>query len=324
MTKYIAITSILSPTGAVRKFAALKDFRLIIAGDRKTPAVWKCRDAIFLSLADQLKLGYRLTRSLPYDHYCRKMTAYIYSAKNGADMIVDTDDDNIPLSGWSFPVFNGRFQTTPDDLGFINIYRSFTKQNIWPRGLPLKFVAAKREPVKTAGLPARIGVWQGLADEDPDVDAIYRLTINKPCYFSKHAPIVLGKGTLSPFNSQNTMFRKELFPLLYLPAHVTFRFTDILRGLVAQPIMWAAGYRLGFTDATVIQKRNPHDYMKDFASEIPCYLNCEEAVNIAMDAVKKTRSVPDNLYSVYRALGKNNIVEERELRLLELWLKDIA
>ena len=324
MMKYIALTSIQPPTGAVKKFAALKDFKLIVAGDRKTPATWKCGNTVFLSIADQAKLGYRLTKSLPYDHYCRKMTAYIYAAKNGADMIVDTDDDNIPLSGWTFPEFNGRFPATQDDLGFINIYRSFTKQNIWPRGLPLKLVAAKQPPLKTSRLPVRIGVWQGLADEDPDVDAIYRLTINKPCYFSRRAPVVLGKGTVSPFNSQNTMFRKELFPLMYLPAHVTFRFTDILRGLIAQPIMWAAGYRLGFTGATVIQKRNPHDYMKDFESEIPCYLKCEKVVNIATEAVKKARPVADNLYSVYSSLTKNGIVEGRELRLLELWLKDIA
>ena len=59
--------------------------------------------------------------------------------------------------------------------------------------------------------------------------------------------MVLGTGTMSPFNTQNTLIRKELFALLYLPTYVTFRFTDILRGLVAQPIMWAAGYALGFT-----------------------------------------------------------------------------
>ena len=28
--------------------------------------------------------------------------------------------------------------------------------------------------------PSRVGVWQGLADGDPDVDAIYRLTVGEP------------------------------------------------------------------------------------------------------------------------------------------------
>ena len=103
----------------------------------------------------------------------------------------------------------------------------------------------------------KIGIWQGLADLDPDVDAIYRLTSNKEVTFDKGDPIVLGKETWCPFNSQNTLFASpQFFPLLYLPAFVTFRFTDILRGYVAQPILQAAGYRLGFTEATVYQDRN--------------------------------------------------------------------
>ena len=39
--------------------------------------------------------------------------------------------------------------------------------------------------------------------------------------------------TYSPFNSQNTLWRKELLPLAYLPSKVTFRYTDILRGMIA-------------------------------------------------------------------------------------------
>ena len=69
-----------------------------------------------------------------------------------------------------------------------------------------------------------------------------------------------------PYNTQNTATRKELFPLLYLPAYVTFRFTDILRGLIAQPIMWLYDYHLGYSGATVTQKRNAHDYFEDFQS----------------------------------------------------------
>ena len=75
------------------------------------------------------------------------------------------------------------------------------------------------------------------------------------------------------------------FALLYLPAHVTFRFTDILRGLVAQPILWAAGYQLGFTRATVVQERNPHELLEDFESESPGYLRVEKIVDIEVPLV---------------------------------------
>jgi hypothetical protein len=166
----------------------------------------------------------------------------------------------------------------------------------------------------------QVGIWQGLADEDPDVDAIYRLTSDTPCIFQKRGSVVLEKATVCPFNSQNTAFRKELFPLLFLPSFVTFRFTDILRGIIAQPILWQHDYRLGFTEATVVQKRNVHDYFKDFESEVPMYLHIEKS----LDAVNKamgSAAVKDNLYNAYEALLKIGVVNEKEMDVLGEWMK---
>lgn len=118
--------------------------------------------------------------------------------------------------------------------------------------------------------------------------------------------------------------RRELFPLLYLPAHVTFRFTDILRGLVAQPLMWLAGFHLGFTSATVEQLRNPHDFLTDFASEMPCYLYPERIIEIVGGVARSSASLADNLMTAYRALHEAAIVTQDELVTLEAWLKDVT
>jgi len=123
-----------------------------------------------------------------------------------------------------------------------------------------------------------VGIWQSLVDGDPDVDAIYRLVSNEACIFKENEPVVLGEGSLCPFNSQNTFFSKETFPLLYIPSSVTFRFCDILHGLIAQPILWTLGLHLGFTKATVFQERNAHNYFHDFKSEVPMYLNGEQVI----------------------------------------------
>jgi hypothetical protein len=324
--KSIVITTIFSPTAAVRKFAALKDWRLVVVGDRKTPPDWSCGTAYFLSAEVQEEQGFKLNRVLPWNHYCRKMVGYLEAIRLGAECIVDTDDDNLPKPSWNFPEAEGRFETTQESEGFINVYKAFTDLPIWPRGFPLERVAQSRaRTVAPAGKQRRVkvGVWQGLADGDPDVDAIYRLTDNSPCYFRERDPLVLGRGTLCPFNSQNTLFFRELFPLLYLPAHVTFRFTDILRGLVAQPIMWEAGYHLGFTSATVVQERNAHDYLKDFESEIPCYLLAQKVVNIVSGAVRAGAGVWDNLFDAYLALLRHRIVKAEEIPVLTAWLEDI-
>jgi hypothetical protein len=322
---YIVITSIFAPTEAVRDFAALKDYQLVVVGDKKTPADWNFENVVYLSVEKQQSIGRHLVKILPYNHYCRKMTGYLFAVANKAEYIIDTDDDNIPKSNWGFPAFRGEFQAVTGPTGFVNIYQLYTAQKIWPRGLPLNLINTDFSLEKNLKvMQGEIGIWQGLADEDPDVDAIYRLTSDKPCYFNHRDPVMLDYGTVTPFNTQNTKVRKELFPLLYLPTYVTFRFTDILRGLIAQPIMWLYGYRLGFTNATVVQKRNPHDYMKDFTSEIPMYEHSSKITGIVQSAITVSESIENNLWNAYSALEKRGIVEKQEITTLEAWLRDLG
>ena len=323
LKKYIIITSIFNPTEAIEKFALLKDYQLVVVGDRKTPPDWTYPNCIYLGMSDQAALAQDLSNVIPLNHYGRKMLGYIYATRQGADIIIDTDDDNIPYDHWDFPSFEGDFQSTSDDLGWINIYKHFSDQVIWPRGLPLRCITETHNPLKWNENYAfqKVAVWQGLADEDPDVDAIYRLTSNKPCIFKKNVPLVLEKGTVTPFNSQNTAFQKKFFPLLFLPSFVTFRFTDILRSIIAQPIIWQQGYRLGFTQATVIQKRNEHDYLKDFESEVPMYLHTEKAFTAVLGSISSTDTISDSLYNGYQSLLKIGVVEQNEISVLEEWLK---
>jgi len=322
--KFIIITSIFPPTEAVYSFAKMADYKLVVVGDKKTPKNWNCQNAIFLPVDDNSLLkGTKLQSVLPYNHYCRKMLGYLYAIQQNAKIIIDTDDDNIPKTNWNFPDFEGNFVFHKSEQKFVNIYNYFTKQHIWARGLPLKFINSISDFSSVNPEFSNVGIWQGLADEDPDVDAIYRLVSDKPCIFDEKPPIVLDKNIISPFNTQNTCIRRELFPLLYLPVNVSFRFTDILRGLVAQPIMWLYNFHLGFTSATVVQKRNPHDYFKDFLQEIPMYEHCEKSVELVEKVVAKNRSISDNLYEAYNELSRHNIVPTTELPVLEAWLKDI-
>lgn len=324
MKRAVVITTIFKPSEAVRAYAELGDHQLIVVGDKKTPADWFCEGADYISLDRQEAFGPQLAKTLPLNHYCRKMIGYLLAAHSGADVIIDTDDDNYPKSNWGFPKFEGSHDAIDKNQGFVNIYQWFTQDNIWPRGLPLDLIKTSFDLADNSSKQqCKVGVWQGLADEDPDVDAIYRLTSDQPYHFGQQDPVVLSTGTVCPFNSQNTAFRKELFPLLYLPAHVTFRFTDILRGLVAQPIMWLYGYTLGFTNASVVQERNPHDLMSDFASEIPMYMHCREVIDVVSGSISIDESMETNLYNAYAGLAAHNIVVDDEMRTLEAWLNDL-
>ncbi len=323
--KAIVITSIFYPTEAVIAFSEMKEYRLFVVGDKKTPGDWFCKNVGFLSIANQEKSQWELAQVLPFNHYCRKMIGYLEAISHGASFIIDTDDDNIPKAGWSFPAFNGRYDCVSGLNDFVNIYQLFTDQFIWPRGLPLDLIKTSFNLEKHIQIQdCNVGIWQGLADDDPDVDAVYRLTNNNPCFFNTRNPVVLSHGIVSPFNSQNTMFRKELFPLLYLPTYVTFRFTDILRGLIAQPIMWLYNYNVGFVDATVIQKRNPHNYLEDFKSEVPMYQTGAKIIDIVSSAINKNDSIADNIYNAYTALLKEKVVQPEEMITLRAWLNDMS
>lgn len=322
--KFIVITSIFSPTEAVKKFANIDGWHLIVVGDKKSPSDWKLPNVTFLGPEDQLKLGYEILDKLPWNHYCRKMVGYLYAIEQGADLIAESDDDNIPYDSWPELPDSIAMPKLISGSKFVNIYKFFTNEPVWPRGYPLNRILESEDTIQKEGSD-KVGIWQFLADEDPDVDAIYRLTNNKPIYFSREniSFLALDKGTVSPFNSQNTIFTKELFPLLYLPSYVTFRFTDILRGLVAQPLMWTTDMRLGIGPATVIQKRNPHDYLRDFESEIPVFLHSEKVIDILSSLNLEGEQLADALLIAYEELLKEEIVKPEETELVSRWVNDI-
>jgi hypothetical protein len=321
----VVITSINAPTKAVEAFSTIEGVHLVVVGDKKSPAEYQLGRGNFLSCTSQSQMGSELYDLLPFNHYSRKMMGYLFAIRNGAEIIIDTDDDNIPIPTWHIPEFRGKYRTIVTRPGFVNVYELYSHEKIWPRGLPLRLINSKTIDNRTdiEERLVEVGIWQGLADGDPDVDAVYRLTDGKFVTFEKFGFVVLDEGVASPFNSQNTFFRKDCFPLLYLPSTVTFRFTDILRSIVAQPVLWAAGLRIGFTDATVSQERNLHDYMKDFESEIPMYLRTEEALRLSVGAVDASRSISQNLTSVYEVLCSAGIVQSQELEILEHWVREI-
>ena len=62
--------------------------------------------------------------------------------------------------------------------------------------------------------------------------------------------------------------------------------------------------------------------MKDFESEIPCYLYSEKVVNIAKSVVKPGIALKHNLYNVYNALCDAGITQSTEMDTLDAWLTD--
>src|SRR5687767_10653339 len=94
--KFVVITSINPPGEAIEKFARWQDWEIIVVGDRKTPGNWSHAGVTFLGMDSQYDLFDEFAHSIPENTYTRKTIGYLYAIRNGADLIFESDDDNIP------------------------------------------------------------------------------------------------------------------------------------------------------------------------------------------------------------------------------------
>ncbi len=231
----LVVTSIAAPNPVLRSLAAgaiENSFRFYVIGDVPSPAVFEIEGCQFYGLAAQMNTGLKFAALCPTRHYARKNIGYLLAMRDQSSVIVETDDDNIPRREFWAPRI--REQTAPAAFhtGWLNVYAYFSDLPMWPRGLPLD--AVQTAPPPYAGLPVgRLScpIQQGLADGNPDVDAIYRLILPLPRNFRSDRSVILGEGAYSPFNSQNTTWWPEAYPLLYLPAYCSFRIDRYLAEL---------------------------------------------------------------------------------------------
>jgi hypothetical protein len=330
VTQAIVLTTINAPTRAIRALAERcggLGTRFIVIGDRKTPQGFSYDGLDYFDVDAQLETGLALAGLAPLNHYARKNIGYLLATRSGAGTITETDDDNVPLEGFWRPRTREVSAPTIDAGRWSNVYAYFTDQHIWPRGLPLNHIRLPQPPLSSLRIEqADCPIQQGLADGDPDVDAIYRLVLPLPINFLHDRQVVLKEGVWCPFNSQNTTFFKDAFPLMYLPAYCSWRVTDIWRSFVAQRVGWGCGWRLSFHSPTVFQERNEHDLMRDFVEEIPGYVHNEAIVAglTQLPLQGGVENIPDDLVACYEMLIGMGLVDERERSLVRAWLQDLG
>ena len=325
----LVITSISNSENKILQDYARKapgyGFHFIVVGDDKSPDDFELSGCEFLSLKGQLSSGFELAKLLPTRHYARKNIGYLAAMKNGANIIVETDDDNYAKDCF----WNTRDSHVDADFyenaGWFNIYNLFSGENIWPRGFSLEHIKVIPDKNTAVKKSCYCPVQQGLADENPDVDAIYRMISPLPVNFKKANNTALGKNTWCPFNSQNTTWFKEVFMLMYLPSYCNFRMTDIWRSFVVQRICWENGMDILFHNATVWQERNEHNLLIDFKDELSGYSNNNEIINrlTGLKLKKGAEFIPDNIKACYKVFIDMNLMDKKELDLINAWIKDV-
>lgn len=290
------------------------------------------------------------TRNLPWKHFSRKNLGFLFSILHGAEVVFDFDDDNyIKLDAKNgkpmniFPetnVDNGKrtlFNVSVVSIGIhafnhhIIMHPSIiVNETSWARGFPLDLIRNKnthgriayQTDVHLKSRTEEIGVIQYLADGDPDIDAIHRLSKPLPMTFNfgeAAHPVIVPKHAYAPYNAQATIHTKNALWATLLPATVPGRVSDIWRSFLAQCIFADAGLRLVFAPPKISQKRNYHNYLADFEAEQDLFTKSGKLLEFLMKWDTAADSIPKRVERLWIDLYERGYIEHEDVLSVQLW-----
>ena len=340
-SKWVVLTTINPPKRDLDKLLNLPEpWKIVVIGDSMTNNTnWEkfknSTKLIYLSIEDQLKLQYNITKFIPLNSYTRKNIGYLYAIQNGAKEIYDIDD-NIRLFKKSFlKTYVNKYTVYAENNNsvMVNPYNYFGKPSIWPRGFRLKDIEKKCENKFYRLLSKRANmnhlIYQGLLNIEPDVDSIYSQTriIKKKSVrqrFTYIGNLMYLPGNFVPINSKNTRYLYDIFPSLALPITVSKRVSDIWRGYIMQRYAWIYNGTVIFENACGDHRRNNHKDNSNFIEEKDLYYKLDtilDALNVDVDNNIKHPS--ELLIKLIEILIENGILGEKDLNMYKAFIEDL-
>lgn len=339
--KWIVVAALGAPTAQVQALTRVSGWQVVAVGGEDTPADWKVAGAIFLSMADQAALGYRVIAHLPGNNFLRKNIGYLFAIQHGAQTIYDADEHESVIGDdldAHFDVYlQGRrarrepilqFRTLPNRT-VVNPFIHFGQKSVWPRGFPVEFVQKITPDISYSEVfPGRQYIQQGLANGLPDVDSIFyntrrahdgKININ----FDTNAPAVaLPHGTLAPCNAFNTLWHSSAFWGLMLPVTISPKAADIVRGYWAQRILWEIGGMMVIHPPTTI--RDDTGTPLSFLDEKDLHAESRRLVEFLVAwRSHNTSTLFDKIVHLTHTMGEEGFWGALDVTLTTDWLKDL-
>jgi hypothetical protein len=277
-------------TEVIQNAGLVDQVRLVVIPDRKTPAgLYQAAEGarghgisvICPDIDSQRHFVEKIGAGdfFPWDSDNRRNIGYLIAWRDGADVAISVDDDNLPSE--EFFAEHAVVAAPPTvrhivhaESGWFNICDLLTVEPIpvWPRGFPYRHRMPTRVTRQTE--PADVAINAGLWLGEPDVDAITRLAVRPTVTAAPGESVVLGEGTWSPVNSQNTALRRSAIPAYYfarmghqLNGRPVDRYGDIYSGYFAQACAKHLGQRVRAGTPVADHQRNDHDVLQDLRLE---------------------------------------------------------
>lgn len=312
----IVVTTIYEPQwlqGYLDNLAAhgrVSETHLSIIVDRKTPAsvgvaVEKAREQGFSiwcpTLDEQEAYLARLGAPadwVPWNTDNRRNLGFLKALERGAEVLISIDDDNYCLPDSDFVGSHHAVgRTVGADTGaewasgnpWFNIcdrLQTAQPQKIFARGFPYSqrgqtLADLSDSPDSANG--QRIALNAGLWTDDPDVDALTRLTLRPRVVSALPGSVILAPETWSPVNTQNTaLIRDAVFAYYYIRMGYALqglkidRFGDILSGYFVQKCAKHLGDAVRIGGPVAEHRRSTHNLFKDLYFELAGVVLIEE------------------------------------------------
>lgn len=281
----------------LRKYERESHTTIYIIIDRKTPAT------VFQAARDAVDAGFQVVcptlqeqeeylkklglpaEFIPWNTDNRRNIGYLMALESGCELLISIDDDNFILPGYDFV---GEHQIVGSEItenitngsdGWFNICSLLTtdkNQEIFARGFPYYAQRESRQLVACdKKQPVKIAMNAGLWLDEPDVDAVFRLSQRPKIQSASSDAVVLDAKTWTPVNTQNTALTRDAaltyyyvkmgFPLQGLKID---RFGDILSGYLTQKCIKHLGQAVRLGSPVLDHRRSTHNLFKDLYHEL--------------------------------------------------------
>ncbi len=349
LTKWVVMT-----TSAPQVTVAMKillnstdDWCLLVVGEEKGPENCSIVNSRFIYLPprEQSLFPFEIVRDSLNAAFTRRNVGYLYAIKNGAKVILDLDDDAIPIpvQGKYFPIedrkqsyvkasvpgddlsaFPHYKETKPDTSESFtwNPYPYFGAKSAWPRGFPSKLLSTGRLRNKATRTTCYPLVQQFLEDCNPDVDPNYYFQRPEPLYFDAHRTnkIVLPRGVFAPYNAQATVHLYEAFWGLLLPKTLSQQVSDVWRSYIVQSLFYLIPDAcLMFSPPAVYREK----YKQNFTDGRPLYDNAFELIQAMKYLPLQFASFEEAVFKLYGRLSEERFLGEDDVEYVSAWINDL-
>ena len=308
---------------------------VIISEDDKIDNNWKlleCNELVYLSLKDQIYLGYKITKYLKDNSYTRRNIGYLYAIENGAKEIYEIDEDII-ISNLNHLTrdLNNTFicYGLRNDSKMINPFYFYGEANIWPRGFRIKDIGINEDSkyyiLNSSQLNIKPLIFQGLINGIPDIDSILiqtRIEKNNliDFKFSNNYPLLYLPGNYIPINSKNTRYLYDIFPYLLLPSSLNERICDIFRGYIMQKFAWSNNGGVIYYFTSTYQNKSLNLNNHQFFEEKDLFYKLDNFLDELLNSKNK---YPTKILDYIKILVDRGFLKMNDFKLYKAFIKDL-